>query len=694
MLFLILGMAVQHFNRLAQESSPYLLQHAHNPVHWFAWGEAALAAAKAEDKPILVSIGYAACHWCHVMERESFEQDAVAAIMNEHFINIKIDREERPDLDHIYMDAVQAIAGNGGWPLNVFLTPDARPFYGGTYFPPQKAFNRASWTDVLLSVNDAWQNRRDQLEEQAEKLMSHLQKSNNLAGIKSVINPGESEPVFTKADVVLIAENLLKTADREHGGFGAAPKFPQTFSIRYLLQYAHFFGDNNALAQAELSLKKMMEGGIYDQLGGGFSRYSTDAQWLAPHFEKMLYDNALLISVLCDAYQLTHDPAYAATIRHSIDFLRREMFSAEGGYYAALDADSEGVEGKFYVWDIEEIKRITGEDADAYMAWFNVLPEGNWEGKNILHIRHTVADVAREFSMTDVQLEELIQRNNEKLLEARNVRIRPATDDKILLGWNALLITAFCKAYAALGEKQYKDFAVELHRFILSKFRNKDAGYFHTYKLGHARFPAFLDDHAYFIEACIHLQEITGETHYLQQARKDLEFVLENFDDPDSGLLFFTGKSQQDVILRKLELHDRATPSANAVMLNNLLYLGIVFDKQAWREKAVGMLQGLKSAVIKYPGSFGVWAGSLLNIFIGVEEIVVSGGSEDDYAEVLSAYIPNKVLQSGTSKEDFPLLEGKMPGETVRIYRCRDYQCLAPLDSAAKLLEIIKKEKH
>ena len=369
-------------NRLGKESSPYLLQHAHNPVDWYPWGKEAIDKARKEDKPILVSIGYAACHWCHVMERESFENEAVAAQMNELFVNIKIDREERPDLDHIYMDAVQAMTGSGGWPLNVFLTPELKPFYGGTYFPPRPAYNRSSWPQVLESVAEAFKNRRHEIDAQADNLVDHLVKS-NLIGEKSNAED-KYDQVFNPASLTNIYSQILKNADRRDGGFGRAPKFPQSFTIRFLLQHHFYFKNPEALELATLALDKMAAGGIYDQVGGGFARYSTDAEWLAPHFEKMLYDNALLVIAYSEAYQITKNPVYRSVITETLEFVNRELRSAENGFYSALDADSEGVEGKFYVWSEEEIRTALGEDAALFSAFYDVSAEGNWEHSNIL----------------------------------------------------------------------------------------------------------------------------------------------------------------------------------------------------------------------------------------------------------------------------------------------------------------------
>ncbi len=679
-------------NRLSHETSPYLLQHAHNPVHWFPWGPEALALAKDLQKPILVSIGYAACHWCHVMERESFENEETAAIMNEHFINIKVDREERPDLDHIYMDAVQAIAGNGGWPLNVFLTPDAKPFFGGTYFPPEKAFGRNSWTDVLLSINDAWNNRRGEIEAQSEQLISHIQKANNFSALKNIAGATEPEQLFTEENCFSIAENLLKNADVEDGGFGAAPKFPQTFSIMYLLQHAHFYKNEHALKHAELSLQKMINGGIYDQLGGGMARYSTDTQWLAPHFEKMLYDNALLVSVLCDAYQLTQNEFYAGAIRRTLGFIFAELRDPQGGYYAAIDADSEGVEGRFYVWEKKKVETLLGDDAELYCAYYDISENGNWEHSNILRIQKPLEEIAGERKLSLPEAKAIIENCNKILVKERNKRIRPITDDKILLGWNALMLTAFCRAHAVLGNEVYKTAAVELGAFIESNMKDKKGdGYFHTYKNGMAKFPAFMDDYAWYIQACIQLQEITSDQGYLLRAQAIVDHVWKYFRDEQSGYFFFTNVGQEDIVVRKIEQYDGATPSANAVMAHNLLYLAIVFDKQSWREHAVEMIRGMSGAIQKYPGSFAVWASVFQHLAKGIAELVVMGQEPDNLRrETLAKYVPNKVFQSTSEINNMSLFAGKQISGRSFIYLCRNYSCSAPVSTVEELLLQLK----
>ena len=681
----------KHTNRLAQETSPYLLQHAHNPVDWYPWGDEALNRAKQEDKPLLVSIGYAACHWCHVMEKESFENEDTAAIMNEHFINIKIDREERPDLDHIYMDAVQAMTGSGGWPLNIFLTPDGRPFYGGTYYPPKAIYNRPSWQDVLTGVANAWTDKRNDIDAQATNLTGHIVQSNSF-GQQAVEGDINIEALFSieKADTMF--NNIMGTADKEEGGFGNAPKFPQTFTIGYLLRYYHKTGNQQALDQACLSLDKMIQGGLYDHLGGGFARYSTDKEWLVPHFEKMLYDNALLVSVLCDAWQLNPKPLYKQAVEETLAFVERELFSDEKGFYAALDADSEGVEGKFYVWSKAEIDTILQQDAAVFGAYYDVTEGGNWEHTNILNIRKPLDQFAVDNNLTPQTLQELLQRGREKLLKHREGRIRPQLDDKILLGWNALMNTAYSKAYSVFGNPHYAQVAQENMEFIMNRFTRDGQEFFHTYKKEVARYPAFLDDYAYLIQALIHLQEITGNAAYLYKAKSLTQWVIDQFSEEGTGYFFYTHKGQQDVIVRKKEVYDGAIPSGNAIMAFNLQYLGVVYDITGWKERAIKMCAGLQQAVHRYPGSFGVWATMVLSIAGGIAEIAVIGKDvELVRRELLQHFIPFRVLQTAPqANNDLPLLASKPPSPDTQIYLCKNYQCSAPVDKVADLIRLLK----
>ncbi|MBC7827566.1 MAG: thioredoxin domain-containing protein [Chitinophagaceae bacterium] len=666
-------------NRLGKESSPYLLQHAHNPVDWYPWGEEAIEKAKREDRPILISIGYSACHWCHVMERESFENGATAKIMNENFVNIKIDREERPDLDHIYMDAVQAMTGSGGWPLNVFLTPDLKPFYGGTYFPPQRAFNRSSWKEILLSLSKIYQEKRDEINSQAEELTQHILSSNQFgqADVHSI-----SERLYSRETGNKIFETMMKSADPVHGGFGKAPKFPQTFNIQYLLHYYYHTKNEDALDQACISLNKMIQGGIYDQIGGGFSRYSTDNEWLVPHFEKMLYDNALLIIVLSEAYQVTQKKAYKDTIEQTIAFIEREMMSVEGGFYTALDADSEGVEGKFYVWSKNEIEQGLMDDALLFCEFYGITDGGNWEHTNILNVPIVLPAFAATKKLSVEEVSSRIRKASEKLLEQRGIRVRPSLDDKILLGWNALMNTAYSKAYAAFNDENFKDRAIANMQFLLSRFKTPTGKHFyHSYKNQEARHPAFLDDYAYLIQALIHLQEITGNMDHLRQARALCEYVIEHYEEKDTGFFFFTNKDQKDVLVRKKELYDGAVPSGNSIMAWNLYYLGVVFDLPVWKERALKACSSMYDVVTKYPTSFGVWATNILGISYGIPEVALTGEHIQNLRnEFLRTFIPFRIFQSSTLEtKDFPLLAGKKISEQPLLFLCKDYTCQQPV---------------
>jgi len=672
-------------NALINETSPYLLQHAYNPVEWMPWGEEALQKAINEDKPILVSIGYSACHWCHVMERESFEDESTAEIMNRHFVNIKIDREERPDIDHLYMDAVQAMTGSGGWPLNVFLTPGKQPFYGGTYFPPVRAYNRMSWKETLYAVQQAYKDRREEIETQAYNLTEHLEASNSFGLSK----PGGDELLFTSENARLCAENLLANADKSWGGFGRAPKFPQTFSIQYLLQHYHYTKHQASLEHALLSLDKMIQGGMYDHLGGGFARYSTDEKWLAPHFEKMLYDNALLIGVISDAYLITKKKMYADVIAQTFDFIEKEMLSAEGGFYSALDADSEGVEGKYYTWQKQEVDDILGEDAGLFTDVYNITDSGNWEDTNIPWLPVSLEEKASQKGLTVSELETKLQRAKQKLFNERQKRIRPGLDDKILLSWNALMITACCKAYSALREKKYLNLAVNNVAFLETNLRDRHGNWYHCWK-NKAKYPAFLDDFAYLGQAYIQLQQATGINAYLEKAKELTVFTIQNFSGEDAVLFYFTSAQQNDVLVRKKEVYDGATPSGNAVMATNLYYLSLVFDNTEWKERTEKMIQSLGKAIVRYPSSFAIWAVLLEQLEHGWKEIAIIGDDAGKFlADINKVYLPGKiVLISDKENRHFELLKDKTvkDGATL-IYLCRNYSCKAPVNSVEILLQ-------
>lgn len=666
---------MSHTNRLINESSPYLLQHAHNPVDWYPWGEEALQRARTEQKPILVSIGYSACHWCHVMERESFENEETAAIMNDHFVNIKIDREERPDLDHIYMDAVQAMTGSGGWPLNVFLTPEGKPFYGGTYFPPRPAHNRPSWPEVLWGVVKAFAERRHEIDAQAENLTEHLMQSNAF-GIRSP----ESGSVMQTDSIGAMTVNILRNADKEWGGFGRAPKFPQTGVIKYLLRYYRETGDTAALDQALLSLDRMAQGGIYDHIGGGFARYSTDTEWLVPHFEKMLYDNALLLDVYAEAYALTRKEEYRVVMEETIAFLKRELQAPGEGFYAALDADSEGEEGRFYTFSKEEVLQVLPEgEGERFCQAFDITDTGNWEGRNIPWIPR---DKKPEAESGPAGLE-WIREAKQKLLAYREKRVRPGRDDKQILGWNALLVTGLCRAYGATGVPEYRKLGKTTLEFLLRVFREKEGGWRHTYKAGVARFPAFLDDLAYLIEALIAMQEVTGEVRYLEEARALAREVMARFGEEETGYFYYTPVEQTDVIVRKKEVYDGAVPSGNAIMAQNLYKLGLYYDLEDWRERSRRMTLSLGQAIIKYPTSFARWAGLLMEQIVGTREIAVTGEeSEQLFVGVLGEYIPHKIIMWATlPNNQYPLLRDKRGEKGGYVYVCHNYSCQSPVNN-------------
>ncbi len=670
-------------NELIHESSPYLQQHAHNPVQWYPWGDKALQLSKALDKPILVSIGYSACHWCHVMERESFEDIQTAAAMNEFFINIKIDREERPDLDNIYMEAVQILTGSGGWPLNVFLTPEGLPFYGGTYFPPETKYSRPSWKDVLFFIHDTWINRKQDVVVQANKLTTQINSiSESFKNNISIPKEKEITTSFSDDFFLQLRNKIMDQADSKFGGFGKAPKFPQSFSVRFLLMYSHFYKDEIAKEHALFSLTALLNGGINDQLEGGFARYSTDDQWLAPHFEKMLYDNALITDALCDAYKISGNEIFKKGIEKTLTFCFDVMQNKVGGYYAALDADSEGEEGKYYIWQQEEIESILQEDAAFFCKYYGVEKKGNWEHTNILHVKTPLATFAEQEKLNPDACKLRLENAITKLLEVRNKRIAPEIDDKIILSWNALLLHTFCNAAATLQNKLFMDKAVELYEFIMNHFTDDGIIFFHTYKKGEKKHLAFLDDYAYLIKACIALQEITGNEKYIEKAKLLSEFVLENFKTTTGTLFYYTGINQTDVIIRKIEIYDSALPSGNSVMAENLIYLSKIFEKNEWEELAQSMLLAVKPYTEKYPATFAVWASTILKQYKGLKEIVVTGHDcQQLRAEVLKYYTPNMVFQSSNVEKKYPLLKSKEYKNHGLIYVCENFSCAEPIDN-------------
>ncbi len=665
-------------NLLQFETSPYLLQHANNPVEWHPWGDDAIAKAKKENKPILVSIGYAACHWCHVMEHESFENVETASIMNAHFINIKIDREERPDIDHIYMDAVQAMTGQGGWPLNVFLTPDLKPFYGGTYFPPIKAYNRTSWTDVLLSINNAWMQRKDEIIIQSEELTAHLIKSNSFG--TAIV---ETE-IATQENLILINNNILKNADVMDGGFGTAPKFPQFHSITYLLRHYHFFKNEQSLLQGELSLKKMMAGGIYDHIGGGIARYSTDNIWLVPHFEKMLYDNALFLQTLSEAFLITKKEEYKICMDETISFIKRDMMHSNHLFYAAIDADSEGVEGKYYCFTTKETNEILEEkEASVLNKYYNVLEIGNWTEPhhnittNILHQTLEITDFASQINMEVNDVKNLLKTSKEKILAARYKRVPPLTDDKCILGWNALMNKALLMCYVATGQKDYLELAINNMNAIFNKYiiwENDDVvkEIFHTYKNEKATINAFLDDIAYLMDALLHLYNATIDAQYATNLNSIINYAIIHFKDEDTPYFYFTSKNQLDVIVRKKEIYDGATPSGNSIIATVLYDASVLFEKQNWQDESVKMVQNLSKVVISNPNSFAIWASLVQKMYFGLNEISVV--VVEKIEDISQTYIPYKLFKEGNKKQE------------KKYMLCKNNTCRLPVSSLEEIM--------
>ena len=682
-------------NRLKHESSPYLLQHAHNPVDWYAWKPEAFEKARQEDKPILVSIGYSTCHWCHVMERESFEDERTAAYMNEHFVNIKVDREERPDVDQIYMEACQVISGSGGWPLNCFLLPDGRPFYAGTYYPPKPAFNRPSWMQLMQHITHLYRDERQVVEDQAQRLTEVIRNADSAlvqrawSGVDypNPINPAVLHNAF---------QRLKETFDEEDGGFGGAPKFPGAMNLQFLLRFEHFFGAEEALAHVEFSLQKMIGGGIYDQLGGGFARYATDKAWLVPHFEKMLYDNALLVRVLSETWQRTGNALYKQAIEETLEWVEREMTHPEGGFFSALDADSEGVEGKFYVWDKQEIDEVLGDSAFHFNAMHGVTVGGNWEGSNILWRPVETAAYARNMGCEEEKLQIELKQWRASLFEVRAKRVRPGLDDKVLLGWNALMASSYAHAYEALGHEPYREVAERNIRFLLRAFRKETgSGLYHTWKDGRAQYDAFLDDYALLIEALLDVYSIAFDPWYLEEARHWTAYVLEHFLDKEAKLFYFTGAEQKDIPLRRKDIYDSAMPSGNSTMAHNLLRLRVWLDEPGYGELAAGMLERMRDVMERYPGSFGRWMTAFQLAVFPPKEIAVIGEEWKEMARsVLDRYVPHKILMAARgSDERYPLLAGKEGGDKTYIYVCESYACQMPVDTLEGFAQLVEWKK-
>ncbi|MFD2721649.1 thioredoxin domain-containing protein [Hymenobacter monticola] len=690
-------------NRLAQETSPYLQQHAHNPVDWYPWGPEALNRAKVEQKPILVSIGYAACHWCHVMERESFENDAVAEVMNRHFVCIKVDREERPDVDQVYMDALHAMGLQGGWPLNVFLTSEAKPFYGGTYFP------KGNWLKLLANIGEAYAGEhRAELEQSAERFMevigaSELQKYGvqnlnaaqeaDYSALQAIGVAPKTGPAGVSGDEFkLLVYNLSTQFDRERGGMNRAPKFPMPGIWRFLLRAYAISGSPAVLNQAVLTLREMAWGGIYDQVHGGFARYSVDAEWLAPHFEKMLYDNGQLVSLYSEAFQLTQEELFREVVYDTIEFVRLELTNAEGGFYSSLDADSEGEEGKFYVFTKDELREILGDEEPLFSAYYNCTALGNWEhGRNILHRRQSDADFAAAHQITPGMVPELVAGWKQKIMAVRATRVRPGLDDKVLTSWNALMLQGLTDAYRAFGEPEFLVMAEHNAAFIQKNLRN-GAGLFRTCKNGRASISGFLEDYALVIQAYISLYEVSFTESWLREAEALTEYVLANFFDPTETQFFYTNRQAEALIARKKELMDNVIPGSNSVMAHNLRRLGRHLENLRYTDLAANMLAQVRHVVVKQGQHLANWASLYAALLRPGAEIAIIGPEAEDFREELSRQFLFDVILAGTeTQSELPLLKLlKTPdrGRTA-IHICRNQACLAPVYSVAEAQKLL-----
>ncbi|WP_298362417.1 thioredoxin domain-containing protein [Runella sp.] len=680
-------------NRLIHETSPYLQQHAHNPVDWYPWGEEALTKARTENKPILVSIGYSACHWCHVMERESFEKEQVAEVMNADFVCIKVDREERPDVDAIYMDSLQAMGTRGGWPLNVFLMPDAKPFYGVTYLPAQ------NWVQLLRSVKNAFENHHDDLVKSAEGFTSNMLIKESE---KYDLYPGQErgEAVPSIDDLHEMFEKMKQHFDTEKGGMDRAPKFPMPSIYKFLLRYYALTQNPEALRHIELSLNRIALGGIYDHVGGGWARYSVDDEWFIPHFEKMLYDNGQLLSIYSEAYTLTKNELYKSRVYETIDWLEREMASAEGGFYSALDADSEGVEGKFYIWTQSELKLILGDDFEWFSKLYNIRASGNWEhGYNHLHLvtlfprgipsnpspsegkgvtlsPSLIGSDRRTEGWGGIQYKNALQ----KLFIARESRIRPGLDDKILASWNGLMLKGLTDAYRAFGEEKFKTLALNNARFLKEKMTSNQQ-LWHNYKNGKATIVGFLEDYATVVDAYIGLYQATFQEEWLDEALKLTAYVVENFYDAEDELFYFTDSNAEDLIARKKEVFDNVIPASNSLMAQNLYWLGTIFDHGDYVKLADWMLLKMKRALLTDVQWVTNWAALYALRTQPTAEIAIVGKEADALRKELeSRFVPNKIVVGTQTRSDLPLLQERTAkNDLTTIYVCFNKTCNLPV---------------
>ena len=674
-------------NRLIDETSPYLLQHANNPVDWYAWGDEALNRAREEDRPILLSIGYSACHWCHVMERESFENPDIAALMNEHFVNIKVDREERPDLDAVYMEAVQMMTGSGGWPMTVFLTPDCRPYYGGTYFPPDDRGGMPGFPRLLAAASQAYRTNKGEIERVTRQLAEQMGRTGQV--------PRGFTPLTT--EVMHSAYSQLATQfDHLNGGFGSAPKFPQPMTPEFLLRYYRHGFNARALEMVELTLRKMAYGGIYDQVGGGFHRYSTDAYWLVPHFEKMLYDNALLARLYLHAWQITGNPLYRRITEETLDYALREMTDPAGGFYSAQDADSEGVEGKYFVWTADELRALLGADADLVMGYYGVTEPGNFEGASILNVPAAPADYAGRNGVSEDALFAAIARARAALLDAREQRIHPLRDDKVLTAWNGLMLRSFAEAGAALGRADYREAARRNAAFLLDNMRNANGRILRTWRNGQAKLLGYLEDYASLADGLLALHEATLEPRWLREAAAVADGMIDLFWDDAVGGFYDTGRDHETLVIRPRDVFDNAQPCGGSVAADALLRLAVITGSDDYAAKAATPLRALQQLLGRAPTATGHWLGAL-DFYVSLpKEIVIVGPPEHPTTaamllEVGRRYLPNRVAVGMPDPAQpplagSPLLEqrGLIDGQPAA-YVCEHYVCQLPVTDAATL---------
>ena len=679
-------------NRLINETSPYLLQHAHNPVDWHPWGDEAFALAAEQDKPVFLSVGYSACHWCHVMEHESFEDAEIAELMNDWFVNIKVDREERPDIDQIYMSAVQLMTQRGGWPMSVFLTPERRPFYGGTYWPPVSRMGMPGFREILRKIHEIWSNRRDEVTTSADSLTEAVGRM----AVPVLKQVSVDEGVLRNA-----AADLLKSADRTHGGFGGAPKFPHPMDVRVLLRSWNRFNDQDALDVAMLTLDKMARGGMCDHLGGGFHRYSTDARWLVPHFEKMLYDNALLVPAYLEAYQATGQQQLLSIVQDTLDYVLREMQQPEGGFYSTQDADSEGVEGKFFVWSEAEVDSLLPDaDAPLFKYCYDITSEGNWERTNILNRPKPHQEAAAMLDVDPEKLAQTLERCREKLFAVREQRVKPGRDDKVLVAWNGWMISALAMASRVTGEARYAEAAARAAEFILHRMRDEQGHLLHSYKDGRARFNAYLDDYAALIEGLVDLYQATFEAAHLGHARDVATQMIERFADEQRGGFYFTSHDHERLITRTKDAQDNATPSGNAQAATALLKLGRLCGRVDFIELADQTLSNLSGLLAEHPlaAGQGLLAADML-VGPACEVVIVDG---DDHstadrwiAELNQRLLPNIVVARHQQGEIPDVLRAMFDGRTIvdgrtAAYVCQDSVCGAPVTELEDVLTALE----